>query len=582
MSKQVLDYLQKYNSIKGLSKDIKIYVLSNFTINPIKQFLEVELYNNKVNAEILLGGYDQYYQEVFDEKSKLYSSEPQAIVLALDFMKLFPEIEDNFHALSFDSKNNLIQDRLNLFKSIIQQLRKKTNALILINNFYLRKAVKDGILDVKSELGIKEFILKFNLEAIQLCKNEINVFLVDSDKVVANGGVESFDRKMEFMADLLLSNQALLNLSKEYARYIKSMKGIIKKCLIFDLDNTLWGGVIGEDGINGISLGTSYPGNTFLEFQKAILNLYNKGFILAINSKNNFEDAIEVFRKHPNMVLKEEHFSILKINWQDKATNMREIVHELNIGLDSLVFFDDNPSERALIKQELPEVLVVNLSEDSSTYRDSLENLFAFDLLKITEEDKKRNQMYSQQKKRKELETSSNSMEEFLTNLEIKVNISDCDSFSLSRVTQMINKTNQFNLTTKRYDGSQMQTFFENQNYKIYIVKVKDKFGDYGITALAIIKKEEEVWIIDSFLLSCRVIGKTIEKALLQQIIEDAKKENVKILKGKFIPTEKNKPCSTFYQENGFSKFEKDNIWDFDLSQVVNLWPRWIKNNDFY
>jgi len=578
---KVLEYLEVYNKIKENKKDLKVYILSNFTIDPIKKFLEVEMYKANINIEVEIGGYDQYFQEVMNDNSHIYTTSPNLIIFALDFTKFAPEI-NNFNNLNLERKNNILEERINMINKIILKLREKTTALILINNFYLRSETSSGILDSKEELGVKEFLMKLNLRLIDLIKKENNIFITDAEKIVSKiGWQNTFDKKIEYMADILLSNESILELSKEYSRYIKSMKGWTKKCIVLDLDNTLWGGIIGEDGIENIKLGPTYPGNTYLDFQKSLLELYNKGFILAINSKNNYDDAIEVFRKHPNSILKEEHFSVMKINWVDKATNIKEIASELNIGLNSLVFFDDNPSERELVKTEVPEVLVVDMPEDSSLYKETLDNTFAFDLLKITEEDKKRNLMYIEQKKRKQLESSSNSMEDFLKKLEIKVTIKEGDEFTLSRATQMINKTNQFNLTTKRYDESQMQQFHSNKLNKIYTVKVIDKFGDHGITALAIINKNNEKWRIDSFLLSCRVIGKSIEKALLQRIIEDAKKAGAITLEGEFIKTKKNQPSSNFYKENNFSLIDGSNeehsFWNLELKKEINIWPEWIK-----
>ena len=581
--REVLKYLEDYNKIKDIVNEsaLSFYILGNFTIEPLKPFIEVEMHKVGITTRVTIGNYDQAFQEVMDENSNLYKTNPKVIVIAQDFLKFVPECENDFYNLNLETKQGIIEERAEMLFSIIKNLRKKTDALILLNNFYLRKNLPSGILDTKDQLGVKELLSKLNNRIYDIIKDKPNVFVIDVETVLAKiGWASSFSRKMEYMADLLLTNEAFLAFAKEYGRYIKAMKGWTKKCIVLDLDNTLWGGIIGEDGLDGIKLGNTYPGNAYLDFQKQLLNLYNKGFLLTVNSKNNFEDALEVFRKHPESILKENHFAIMKINWKDKATNIKEIAAELNIGVDSLVFFDDNPTERALIKQEVPEILVVDMPEDVSLYRDTLDNLFAFDLLNLTEEDKKRNKMYVEQRQRKELETSAQSMDEFLKKLELKVSIFECDNFSIPRAAQMTNKTNQFNLTTKRYDESQIRFFYNSTDYKIYLIKVADKFGNHGITGMAIINKGSKKWQIDTFLLSCRVIGKTVEKTLIQRIIDDARSEGIQVLEGKFIPTQKNKPASTLYEDNGFVCMDENedySIWNLDLTKEINLWPEWIK-----
>ncbi|MHC4455244.1 MAG: HAD-IIIC family phosphatase, partial [Planctomycetota bacterium] len=350
--------------------------------------------------------------------------------------------------------------------------------------------------------------------------------------------------------------------------YIKPMLSLTRKCIVLDLDNTLWGGVIGEDGLEGIRLGPTSEGRPFQEFQRYLLSLFNRGVILAINSKNNLNDVVNVFNEHPYMILKEEHFSAMQINWDDKISNMKSIVEELNIGMESLVFIDDDKLNREMIKDALPEVLVVDLPEDTSLYLKTLMEINDFNTLQITEEDKKKGEMYAAQKGRHEIKKTVTDITEYLKKLETVVTIEKANYFTIPRIAQLTQKTNQFNMTTRRYMEEDIKQFTTGSNFLVVSAKVEDKFGDNGITGVVIVEKNKGKWRIDTFLLSCRVLGRKVEETLLAYIIEQAKKEKIEVLIGEFIQTKKNTPAEGFYKINGFSFIQKDNekeIWEYDL-----------------
>jgi len=322
-----------------------------------------------------------------------------------------------------------------------------------------------------------------------------------------------------------------------------------------------------QDDFDGIELGQSSNGKAFVEFQKHLLSLWQQGIILAINSKNNFEDAIKVIREHPDMVLKEEHFASLQINWNDKAQNLKAISEELNIGLGSIVYFDDDPVNQERIKQEIPEVLTVKLPEDPSQYTDILMSLNDFNVLQKTDEDLKRGKMYSQQRQRAELEQSTKSIDDFLKQLDIKVKIKKADKFTIPRISQLTLKTNQFNLTTKRYQEEDIIKFSSDNNMIVGCAQIEDKFGDSGITNAFIIEKNDKEWKIDTFLLSCRIIGRGIEDAIISHILNEAKNQGVEKIRADFIPTKKNSPAEAFLPNCGFKK--ENGYWIYDLNDSI-------------
>ena len=266
----------------------------------------------------------------------------------------------------------------------------------------------------------------------------------------------------------------------------------LKKCIVLDLDNTLWGGVIGEDGMDGIQLSLEAPGNSFLAFQQALLDRYERGVILAINSRNNPEDALEVIRTHPNMILKEKHFAASRINWADKSENIRELAQELNIGLDSMVFLDDDPTNRAQVRSLVPEVEVPELPTDPREYARFLHSLPYFPGEAVTDEDSMRGNLYVTERLRQKEEERHASREEFLGSLGLRLEVIRDDATAVPRISQMTGKTNQFNIDKKPYTEEEIRTFIESSEYVVFQGKLSDRFGDYGIIALAIAKKEEK------------------------------------------------------------------------------------------
>ena len=312
----------------------------------------------------------------------------------------------------------------------------------------------------------------------------------------------------------------------------------------------------------------------FVEFQKQLLALWEQGIILAVNSKNNFEDAMEIINEHPNMILREKNFACIRINWNDKAENLKQIANEINIGLNSIVFFDDDKINQERIIQEFPEVLTVNLPNDPSQYASILKDLNDFSVLHRTEEDTKRGEMYVQQRERNELQKSVTNLDEFLKQLDIIVKIKKSNEFLIPRISQLTLKTNQFNLTTRRYQENEIKELSYNSKFEVGCAQVLDKFGDNGITGVYIISKNQKSWIIDTFLLSCRIMGRGVEDAILSKILTNAKQNGVEEIKAEFIPTAKNKPAENFLENSGFKKENK--FWIYKLNNDIKL-PNHLK-----
>jgi FkbH-like protein len=523
-----------------------------------------------------ISGYNQYNQNMLDESSELYSFSPDLTFLILDIRSILGDVFYYPHSLNSTQRNDLIIKITDDLKNMIRSFTNKTKSKLIISNFIIPTYSSYGILDSKMDHGLKSTINEINSNLENFIKTQQSVYSFDLNGFITKHGENNvFDYHKYFFGDIRISFEYLPHLANDLLGYVKAFLGLSKKCIVLDLDNTLWGGIVGEDGFDGISLGPTPPGNAFVEFQKRILALHQRGIILAINSKNNFDDAIQVIKNHPYMILRETHFASVKINWIDKVSNMKNIASELNIGLDSMVFLDDDQANRELIRMQIPQILTVDIGNDPAMYSPILMSLNDFDLLQITEDDIKRGEMYLEEKNRKILMESTN-LDDFLKQLEIKTEIKKVDQFSLPRISQLTLKTNQFNLTTKRYQEEDIRKFSQDQKMLVCGTKVEDKFGDNGITGVYIVKKNNpEEWFVDTFLLSCRVIGREIEDIMMANILRQAKMEGVKKVKAQFIPTQKNQPASNFLSSYGFT-LEGD-YWVFPLENEIKT-PKHIKD----
>ncbi len=416
LSKYILDS-QKLE-INDFKKKIKIAILSSFTINGLSESLKVKCSKKQVSCISYVAGYNQYNQEILDEKSELYSFLPDITFLILDTRSIFGDLFHFPYSITKSEREDFIDRKILELLNLIKKFSETTSSKLVITNLGLPNYSPHGIAEMNTSYSFHDAIIDFNKKLKEKIINLNSVYVFDFFKfVVKHGEKNVFNFQNYLFGDIKIALDYIPHLANELIPYVISLLGLTKKCIVLDLDNTLWGGIVGEDGFDGIRLGPQPPGNAFVEFQKYLKALSQRGIILAINSKNNFDDAIHVIREHPHMVLKEDDFACMKINWNDKASNMNEIAKELNIGLDSFVFFDDDPVNRELIKKNMPEITTPDLPHDPSQYSEVIQSLHDFSVFQITDEDTKRGKMYSQQKKRNESQNSSLDLTEFLKTL---------------------------------------------------------------------------------------------------------------------------------------------------------------------
>jgi len=570
-------FLNEAKTIKPreLEKKLRIAFLASSTINGFEETMRVKCFEKGIECITYVADYNQYNQEILDQNSGLYQFKPDITFLILDTRHVLGEYFFSWYTVPHDDRQKIIDTKISELKNICNTFTKNSDSKLVLTSLQIPNYSPYGFHDEHITKSLKQVIYEINTELFEWNK-QYNLFTYDFNRFVRKFGENNiFNYKQFFSGDIKISTEYIPKFIDDLMGYVYAVTGTSKKCIVLDLDNTLWGGIIGEDGFDNIKLGDNPIGRSFVEFQKRLLALNQRGIILAINSKNNFDDAIEVIQKHPNMILREDNFACVKINWDDKVSNIQRITEELNIGLDSMVFFDDDPINQEYVRESLPEVLVMNLPKDSSQYAQIITEMKEFDVLKITEEDTKRSDMYLKQKKRKEFESKVGNFNEFLKQMNIQVHVQKADSFSIPRISQLTLKTNQFNLTTRRYQEDEISKFSSSDDKIVECIQVSDKFGDNGITGTYIVeKKNNEEWIVDTFLLSCRIMGRGVEEIMMNQIIENAKSSGVKRIKGKFIPTAKNKPAENFYEKLGFKK--ENDFWIFDTDNTLKT-PEHIK-----
>ena len=435
-----------------------------------------------------------------------------------------------------------------------------------------------------SDHAVAAAIESFNGHVRRLAIDDSRVKYVDFSEFTSRYGINNLvNWKYYLMSQSLLSPKLAHDFQQWWHRIEEEMDARRMKCLVLDLDNTLWGGVLGEDGIDGILLGGDYPGKAFSYWQRALLQLSRHGVILALCSKNNEADVQEAWEHNPSMVLRREHFAAMRINWQDKATNLREIADELNIGLDSMVFLDDNPAERELVRQMLPQVTVPDFPDKPYLLMPFYKQLVQryFRIYRVTSEDLAKTEQYRANAQRKMEQSRFGDLESFLYSLDICLEIKEADEHALPRIAQMTQKTNQFNLTTRRYTEADVHQRID-QGWRVFCVNVSDRFGDSGITATIFLEPlADDAVRIDSLLLSCRILGKGIEEAFFKTVLNLLRLDGVRKVYADYLPTPKNSQTADFYdrmgmtcvatQADGAKRYELALNHVFDIKNCYNI-----------
>jgi FkbH-like protein len=572
-----LPEIQEYIDNQDLTaySTFNILLLRNITIEAIKPYLEYLSIQMGFRPNIVFGNYDNVLQDA--NSDILINQNTDCIMIFTNLKTLSPKLVNSFSELDL----KIIEEEKNFVKnyivSTLRGIRDKTNAIINWHSFELPIYPAFGVLDH----GRPDMQIATIRELNDFLKNQLidfkNGFYIEMNNILSIVGYKNFyDNRYWHIGKAPYKLDALKEISIENFKLFRALKGKNKKCLVLDCDNTLWGGIVGEDGIEGIKLSPNFPGSAYLSFQEEILSLYHRGIIIALCSKNNEIDVWDVVDNHPHMLIKRNHISTAMINWNDKASNIKEIADNLNIGLDSIVFIDDNEFEINLVKSFLPVVDTIHLPKGKSAdYKDLLSSSCFFDTLTFTDEDKKRGKLYKTESIRKEdKEKYKGNMESYYETLDMSIQIDQVNKGVIPRVAQLTQKTNQFNLTTKRYSESDIEEFMNNKNSDVLHVKLKDRFGDMGIVGVCIINYSNNFAEVDTFLLSCRALGRGVENILINALIKLTQIRKLKKIKASYIPTNKNKQVLDFYTKNKFVKQNEDkHKVDFLYEFITKLEP---------
>jgi FkbH-like protein len=553
--------------------EFNIAYLGNHTLDALARNVCVYCATQGLFVSSYIGAYNQHFQEVIDPDSALTGFKPDIIFLSLLMQELSPAIYASFLSLDNSAREQEIEKIISRINDWSNAARQNTDATLLISNFAQPTYPQAGVADLQSDYGESVFYSELNSRLFRLFRDDPRIFVFDIEKILSRyGKLRSYNPRMYHLAKMAWHEGVLPYLSDELYRYIRAIKGNARKCLALDLDNTLWGGVVGEDGIHGIRIGQgNAEGEAFLEFQRTILALKDRGIILAVCSKNNPEDVDEVFRVRKDMALSPDDFSVMQVNWEDKHINLQKIADELNIGTDSIVFMDDNPVECELIRQVLPEVKTVQLSGEPAEYADTLRKLADFEKLIITKEDAQKGTQYRGNVQRERKKSSVSNIHDFLESLGTNISIEAASQNTLPRVHQLFSKTNQFNTTTRRYSPADIESFINDPARELNTIHVRDNFGDMGIVGQYLVKLSGDIATIESFVISCRALGREIESFIMNKIKQDYLDcGRCSVINAQFIPTAKNKPAASFYGKQGFTLVETtdDGIRHYELKHT--------------
>jgi FkbH-like protein len=558
----------------------RLALLRSFTIEPVVPLLRAAAFIAGIDLNVQVGEFNTYAQDMLDQSGWLSRFAPNVVILAVQARDIAPDLWERYPELSAAEIQAAVERIVGSFQDLVRVFRSHSQAHLIVHTLEQPWIPSQGILDGQLETGQGVAIQQINQELQRIASNHTGVYVLDYDALVARYGRTCWHDEGKWLTQRMpIAAHALGHLAHEWLRFLHPLAGRVCKALVTDLDNTLWGGVIGEDGMDGIKVGPEYPGAAYQLLQRAILDLYQRGIILAVGSKNNPEDALEALESHPGMLLRPQHFAALRINWNDKVQSIREIAAELNIGIEALAFLDDNPVERERVRTALPEVTVIDLPDDPMAYAQTLRESPVFERLTLSAEDQERGRYYAEQRQRVELEQRVTSLEDFYRSLQQEAEIAPVTPVTLARVAQLTQKTNQFNLTTRRYSEPQLAEMVTKPDWQVYTLRIRDRFGDSGLVGVAILHLFGNTCEIDTFLLSCRVIGRTVETAFVSFLAQQARSEGACHLRGWFFPTKKNVLAEDFYEAQGFallSEVDEGLLWTLDLTRSIPTCPEWI------
>ena len=546
---------------------MKGLLISDFNITNLSSYLKKEA--NAPVIDSVTTSYGEVFQTLLDDAAPCWTQMPDFVVVWTRPQAVLEEFRKVLDCCSVN--RNDLNGQVDAFSAALLRASKRTQAMFVPTWAIPPFHQTQGLLDLSSTSGVARALMQINMRLLETLEGMPAVHPLWADKWFQRGGPTAFNQRLWYLGKIPFSNEVFKEAARDLKASLRGLNGQAKKVIILDLDDTLWGGIVGETGWQGVTLGGHDPaGEALVDFQRALKALTRRGILLAIVSKNEESIAIEAIAKHPEMVLKMDDFAGWRINWRDKAANIIDLIAELNLGLDSAVFIDDNPVERARVREALPQLCVPEWPLDKRLYPEALLSLDCFDSPLLTEEDRQRAPMSAVDRKRKESKLRLGNLEEWLATLKTTITVEELNQANLPRAAQLLNKTNQMNLSTRRMSEADFHAWAREKNRRAWTFRVSDKFGDSGLTGILTIELNGSQARIIDFVLSCRVMGRKIEEAMLFLAIDCARSAGIQEVCANYCQTPKNKPCYTFFQQSGLP-CQGGNTFVWDATQPYPL-----------
>jgi FkbH-like protein len=547
-------------------KAIKVAILGDSATQLLTQAIRGLGYDLGFDLQIWEADFNQIDRQISDPTSELYHFKPEIVLVFQSSHKLLGK----YNKLKPENYSLLAQNEIEKIQNNFSSLSNLTNAKIIYYNYSEIDDSVFGNYASKSDVSFLFQLRKLNYQLMLLASENPNLYLCDISSIQNQIGKTNFFQSSVYVnTEMVLSIDALPHVATKTLDLIASLNGKFKKCVILDLDNTTWGGIIGDDGIENIQIGSLGIGKAFSEFQYWIKKLKNRGIIVAVCSKNTESVAKEPFEKHPDMVLKLDDISVFVANWENKADNIRQIQSILNIGFDSMVFLDDNPFERNIVRENIPQITVPELPEDPAEYLEYLYTLNLFETISFSNEDTERTKLYQIEAQRATIQQKFTNEDDFLKSLDMTSLVEPFNKFNNPRVAQLSQRSNQFNLRTVRYADSDIEKLSISEDFFTFTFTLEDKYGDNGLICVIILQKQDhQIAFIDTWFMSCRVLKRGMENFVLNTIVDFCKQKDFKILKGEYLQTSKNEMVKDHYPNLGFDKSE--DFWTLNLEKYKN------------
>ncbi len=540
-------------------KECRCLLVSDFTVDGLAPFLRADTEPPVFRCTV--APFDQVISVLLDGSADCWRDEPETAVVwtrPQSAIKSFAQLVRGETAAT-----DTILEEVDRFAECLRTAARRGAVLLVPTWTWPGYDRGLGLLNMNAKVGPGYHLLRMNARLAEAVADDPNIHLLDAGRWVALAGAVASTPKLWHMGKIAFGPEVFRHAAADIKAAVRAIKGMRRKLVVLDLDDTLWGGIVGDAGWENLQLGGHHPiGEALAAFQRALKALTKRGILLGIVSKNTEAVALEAIDRHPEMALRRGDFAGWRINWDDKVKNLGELVADLNLGLDSVVFIDDNPAERARVREAYPQVLVPEWPADKMLYEKALVELTCFDSPALSEEDRARTRMYVSERQRNEMKNSAQSVEEFLASLGLRVTVDRLRSENLARAAQLLNKTNQMNLTTRRLTEVQFLHWAGQEGHHVFVFRVSDRFDDYGLTGIASLAADGMRGEIADFVLSCRVMGRGVEQVMLHTLVESGRALGLGELRATLIPTDRTAPCASFFAErSGFARAGSTYCW---------------------